>query len=252
MQPIRSRGNAAVKHPLLICLTLMVCLPACSVFSRQDTQATLQAQNTAYVQEATGIALTGQQDQTAVQATAVAAGTHVAVANGVNQQLVATVRVLEPPTAMVIVANPTGIPVGVGGTPVVSPMPGTTPDFGVAPSAADSIQFVEVGVTDHVRDSDGCPDSVQTQFPQNISRIYVTTRAITVSAGTQMSVEWRRGDLLIASDSYSVDQDQTNYCLWFYIDASEVTMEPGNWSVQLSANGTPIQPVVSFSILQGG
>jgi len=241
-----------VKYLPFICLTLIACLSACRVFSGEDSQGTLQAENTAMVQEQTGIALTGQQELTAVQSTAVAAATHVAIANGVNQQLVGTASVLQPATAMVIVSNPTGVPVGVGGTPVVSPMPGTTPDFGLAPSAPDSTQFVEIGVTDSVRNSDGCPDAQKNQFPQSISRIYVTTRAITISAGTQMSVEWRHGDLLAASDNFTVDKDQTNYCLWFFIDSSQVTMEAGNWTVQLSANGVPIPPLVSFSILQGG
>lgn len=217
---------------------LLLALSACQVLGRADNQATLQAEAEAYVAEATAVAQTAQARQQQLAVTADAAGTQIAEMNSINQQLLATARALIPPTP--------GRTVGSAPEVAGSPMPEMMSEGGTVAQA-----FINTGVTGSVRDSDGCADGLQTQFSASADRIYVTTRATSIRAGTVMSVEWRYEGQVVFSDSWTVDQDAAGFCLWYYITPEDVPFQTGNWTVQLAADGSMIEPTVSFTIAAG-
>ncbi|MBI5666596.1 MAG: hypothetical protein HZC41_01190 [Chloroflexi bacterium] len=217
---------------------LLLVLGACQALQRPDMPATLQAEAGAYVAEATAIAQTVQAQQERLAATVDAAGTRVAETNSINQQLLATARVLVPPTP--------GRTVGSAPEVAGSPMPEM-----MSADGAGTPAFINTGVTGSIRESDGCANGLQTQFTADADRIYVTTRATSIRAGTVMSVEWRYEGQVVYSDTWTVNQDATDFCLWYFITPEDVPFQAGNWSVELAADGSKIEPAVSFSITAG-
>ncbi len=215
-------------HPGHVWVALIaVLLSGCRAFTAADTPATLRAEGTAYQAEATTIAETAVARQVEVFVTSQAASTALADLDSINRQLIATARVVIPPTP--------GRQVGVAPGAVV------TPGTGIS-------AFINTVVSGSIRDSDGCPDDIRTQFPTTIPRIYASTTALSVTAGTTLRASWSYAGQVVTQDTYTVPTDQTNFCIWFFIDSAVVSFTPGEWSVTLSANDTPIQPSITFTI----
>ena len=83
-------------------LLLALAASACSALTPDNPAATLQAERSGYVAEATSIAQAAQAQGTQVVATAVAAQTYVAQMEGRNRLLLATLQVAFPPTQALI------------------------------------------------------------------------------------------------------------------------------------------------------
>src|SRR5690349_2419031 len=83
-------------------LALVMCASACGALTPENPAATLQAQRSSMIDEATSIAQAAQVQGTQVSATSVAAQTYVALMEGRNRQLIATMQVAFPPTQAVI------------------------------------------------------------------------------------------------------------------------------------------------------
>jgi hypothetical protein len=231
-------------HPFIMIILLL--LTACET---QNIEATLNAGNDTYATEVAALQATAVFRSTEVVATARGAETYVAQANVYNQQLLATVRAGDVPTVAVVqgFVDDASVAMSEGdNTVIANSTPGALPN---ASANIEGIQFTEVGVTSSVRDSDSCASFLETQFTTTTSRIYVTTRALNIRAGTTMRAEWSLGGSLAAQDSYTVPADDADFCLWFVLDSSFVTFTPGSWSVRLFANGTPIDPAVDFTIV---
>lgn len=216
----------------------------CQALQGPDVQATLLAEGAAYVAEATAIAAAALSDRALIEATVAAAGTQVAELNSVNQQLLATARAAIPPTPQRVVGSApqvegTILPESINSMEAMSQ--------GGLPSSG----FVNTGVAASVRESDGCPDSLQAQFTPDAARIYATTRATSIRAGTVMSVEWRRDGELVFSDSWTVQRDAADFCLWYFITPDDVPFLPGQWSARLFADGAAIEPEAAFVIIEG-
>jgi hypothetical protein len=154
--------------------------------------------------------------------------THVAHQEGINQALVLTVRSGDPPT----------VERGVGNAPGAANTPGT-----------GATQFTEIQTAASVRESDGCADAIQTQFSPGTQQIYLTARALNIRTGTRLDVEWRFEGELVWQENWTVLVDSADFCLWFYIDPATVSFSPGNWSVQLFADGITTGTPAAFSIL---
>lgn len=206
----------------------------CQVFNAPDVPATLQAEGAAIVAEATLIAETAQADLERIQATVEAGETQIAEMNSVNQQLLATARALIPPTPAR----------AVGSAPEVADMPMGEMNFGNVVTT----EFLNTGVTSSIRNSDGCANSLQNQFTQSVERIYVTTRATQIRAGTVMTVEWTYEGQVVFRDDWTVSRDAVDFCLWYFITPDDVAFSPGRWSVQLFADGRAVPPAVDFVI----
>jgi hypothetical protein len=210
-----------VKRRLIL---LLLILSGCQVLNRPDTPATLRAQNDGYLSEATIIAQQLSDKRASVQATAQAAQATIDYTDNINQQLLATVHAVIPPT------------------------PHMEVDAVTTDEIASPSQFVDVGVATSVRQSDGCATSLQTSFPTDIPEIYVTARALSVPANTQMTVEWKFSGQVLHQESWMVPNNETNFCLWFNLNAAMAPLSPGPWSVQLFVNGEAIDPEVNFTI----
>lgn len=215
-------GGWAVR--LTIGLSLLLA-GACQALNSQNIPATLQAQNSGYITEATGIVehLTSREVELLV--TSQAASTIIAEVSNINRQLAATAQIVIPPTP----ARQISVAAGVEGSS----------------GSQSNIQFADTSVTTNKRDSDGCADGFQTEFVSETPRIYAITRAVSVTAGTVVSVEWLNTSQMIGEGSYTVTEDQTNFCIWFPFDGP---FAPGEWTVQLSVNGQPIQPAIVFTV----
>lgn len=229
---------------------LMFCLGACNAFGSVDTRATMQAEQTAFVEESTQIQGTLNARGTEVVATARAAQTYVANAEGINRQLAVTLRAINPPTQQLVDtsglvtpgmnANPGEFAVS---TPVPASIDGT-------PAAGNSFnQMTQVQTAAGVRDADGCASGTQTQFSTGASRIYLTGRILNATAGTQVGAEWLyEGQVVVRSDPFSISEDDPDFCVWFYIEPTDVAFSSGNWSARFLINGTAVEPAASFTI----
>lgn len=217
-------------------VVLLVLLSACGILNKPDVPATLRVENTAYIAEATVIAQSSTARAIEVAITEQWAGTTVAQTSNLNRVLLATAHAVIPPTPQR----------QVGGTPISTFV--ASADGGSTPAPGSS-QFVNTGVTSRKRDSDGCAEGYETQFTPDISTIYAITQAVSISAGTVMAVSWSYDGQVISESSYTVSQDESNFCIWFYIDSSSVTFSPGSWAVRFSADGQPVDPQVAFTIV---
>ncbi|MBA3871339.1 MAG: hypothetical protein H0X30_19525 [Anaerolineae bacterium] len=193
--------------------------------------ATLSAQNTAFAAEASAIPQSLEGTAVALARTAVVAETSVADINSVNRQLIATVDAIVPAASAS----------QAGAAPVAS-------NGNTAASDATASTLVDIGVTQRKRDSDGCADGTQSQFPIDTPIIYATTRAPSISAGTVVAVEWKYQGQVVGNGSYTLPKDQTNFCMWFPLDPANIPFTVGSWSVQFSLNGNVVEPTMFFNI----
>jgi hypothetical protein len=213
---------------ILFCVVIAVVLGGCQVLNAPNVPATLGAQNTAYAVEATSIPESLQATAVALARTAVAAQTDVADITSINRQLIATMAVVVPSTAVPQVA---GAP-NTGGTE------GSTTDN----------SLVDLGVTARKRDSDGCADGTQSQFAIDTPIIYATSRAASISSGAVVAVEWKYQGEVVGDGSYTVPKDETNFCIWFPLDSANIPFTAGSWSVQFTLNSAVVDPTIFFNI----
>ncbi len=234
---------------------LATLIVGCSALSSPDPAVTLQAGRADLELEATSIAQSAQAQATEVRATVSAGETLVAQGEAVNNQLLVTMRAVFPPTQQIVQNNgavtpgsvaspaPPGM-LGEAATPG-APVDGSNP---VDPVINSNTPFTDVGTALTVRDADGCSMGLVTAFAADVQRIYVTTRALNIRAGTVMRVQWNYEGQPSFSESFTVAQDDDDFCLWFYIEPTNATFDAGTWSVQLFANESPINDPLTFTI----
>jgi hypothetical protein len=236
----------------LVGMALVVSASGCSAFTPENPAATLQAQRSAMIDEATSIAQAAQVQGTQVVATSVAAQTYVALMEGRNRQLIATMQVAFPPTQAVIQDLGPSTP-GQMATPAP---PGsfeeaTPPPQDNSETSGGSIgnsSFTQVGTAASVRDSDGCADQLSTSFPADVQLIYITTRALNVIGGTQMRVEWFFEGQLAYSEGYTIPADDDDFCMWFSLVPTSGSLSSGSWSVTMFANDQAVAPPANFTV----
>jgi len=237
-----------------ICGTLLLVLilaSACSVLGGQNEISTGVAQMTPVEAESTALIATMEAQGTQVAQTAVAAETYIVQMEGINQQLLLTMRAVIPPTQQIVQTS--GEVIEGMNEPIGVPSVGT-PDGSSSMSLGGSAviggtQFVQISTARGVSEVDGCALDTTTTFMSNESFIYITARAYNISAGAVMSAAWSyNGAVVYALDSFTVEQNDDDFCLWFYIDPASVPFSVGQWSVQLLMNGTPVGQPVNFVI----
>jgi hypothetical protein len=222
-------------------IALCALLVGCSALGGEDLSATLQAQGTAYIAEATAISDRMAAMGTQIAATTAYAATYVAQVDGTNRQIVATLRASVPPTPQIVTAMNPELPIGT----LTSDMMGMPEIAGAGGGILQFLQFTQTASS--VRSSDGCAENVTSQFTPATSQIYATARALNVSAGTELGVEWLYEGQIVYSSRFVVEQFSPDYCFWFFITPQDVPFTPGNWSVRMLVNGAPTQPF-SFTI----
>ena len=233
---------------LLLVMLALVALDACQPAESVDMPATYAAEQQQIVAEETRLSAAIGTREAAISATAYAAETYVVDRNRINQQLLATARVADPPTRQVIALNPGGqyavATPGVGATGSAPSNPGAT----ALPDAPAAGQFTNTTTARTLRPEDGCPLDSTTTFSTDDAQIYVVTRALDVSAGTQMAVEWSFEGAVADTATFTLPNDEQDFCIYFFLD----TFSPGNWSVTLNADGTPVAPAISFTVTAAG
>ncbi len=253
------RKNNLVGLVLSVALLLV---SACSALTPDNPAATLQAQRQGYFDEATSIAQAAQAQGTQVMGTAVAAQTYVAQTDGRNQQLVSTMQIVYPPTQALVVNGGTSTPGqmaspaplgsvdnGNGATPPPVQNGNSTQDVSASNASLNGAQFTQVGTAASVRSTDGCADSLTNSFSADVKIIYVTTRGLNVKQGIQMRAEWYFEGQLTDSQNYTIPRDDSDFCMWFSITPTDVSLSSGNWSVKLFANNQPVNPPeVDFTV----
>ncbi|MCA0452773.1 MAG: hypothetical protein LCI00_02215 [Chloroflexi bacterium] len=223
---------------------------ACQVLNAPNAPATLIAENTAYAVEATNMPVSIGGTAVAVAGTAVAAQTQISDINSVNRQLQATLNAVIPPTARPQIGSEGSIAAtqasitggGVGGTTGTGAV---SVDQSVL---ASGTVLVDLAVTERKRDSDGCADGTSTQFGTDAPIIYAIARATSIGAGAVVSVDWKYQSQSMSSGSYTLPTDQSNFCIWFPLDAATIPFTAGAWSVRFLLNGQPVEPTVFFNI----
>lgn len=127
--------------------------------------------------------------------------------------------------------------------------PQTAQGGGAAAADGSPNQFTQIATAAGVRESDGCASSYTTSFSVGASRIYATARVFNVRAGTNVYVQWsNEGQVVATSSTYTVPQDDPDFCLWFYLEPSDAPFRAGNWSAQFFSNGVPQQPPAQFTM----
>lgn len=254
-----------MKSIYAVILLLAGAVSACSAITPEDPAATLRAQREGYVSEATSIAQALDAQGTQVAATAAAAENYVVQVEARNQMLLATLRAAMPPTQQIVgqgdpnaetnrpdwSASPAPAGQGINATPAAGGDPASGTGTGAAGSTVSGITFTSIDTALTVRSADDCAETVTRAFAADVQRVYVTARALNMTAGTQMSVQWTYEGEPDFSESFTVGVNDDDFCLWFFIEPTGDVLSAGNWSVQLSANGQPIEPAVSFTIGSG-
>ncbi len=224
---------------------LCVLVAGCGIVNSNDTRATLAAEVTAFADESTQIALGINARATLVAATAAVARTEAANVDGVNVQLASTMRAAIPPTQQ-IVANSGPVTPGMMGP--IDAMPTADPNQPIPEGGAVN-QLTQVGVALTVRDSDGCAVSIQSTVGAGSARLYATTRIINALGGTAISATWSTaGQVVYSNSAYQIPQDDADFCLWFYIEPTDVTFSPGTWEVQFLVNNQPTGQTAVFTM----
>ena len=120
-----------------------------------------------------------------------------------------------------------------------SPSPGavsTHPPTPTPRTESSEPSLSNVVMASGVRDDD-CAQDRRTQFTPDDEEIYVVATANNVSAGTTLASRWLREGQEVAAFDFTPDFDINNACVWFFIDQTDATFTPGNWSVTLEING---------------
>ena len=95
---------------------------------------------------------------------------------------------------------------------------------------------------------DNAPVEVTEDFNSSQDVIYVVAEVEFIEEGTTLFARWFRDDQPIEDSSEIVaDRDYTNTYLEFHLSNLEDRFEEGDYSVQIIANGNPVEEV-DFSI----
>lgn len=256
-------------------LILVFFLGACGV---DDTRLTLEANHIAAGTQVADLQVTATVQQARARTTVDAVQTDAALAATQSQFLEATLIALDVPEervatfrAQALVSQPTPQPTN-------SPQPNTTPSLiaaennsenpptptipGITPlaptqnfSAAatpadpDALRLENPAIATGV-DDNGCAVDARTQFSTNAQEIYIVARAINLPAGgVTFEARWfREGQAIGPVYSYSPDQAADSLCIWFFVDQTDFTFSPGNYSVVLTINGSNAFDPLSFQI----
>lgn len=234
----------------LVTGALLLLLCACSGANSGDVAGTMQAEQSLFVQESTAIAQTLRARSTQVASTAAAAQTYAANVEGLNRQLAATRSALIPPTQQLVERSGPVTPgmIATAGEALTSGVSTPPPSQNGSATAAPN-QFTEVATAAGVRESDGCANGTQSQFTTNAPEIYLTARVLNVTAGSVIGSSWTyEGQVVFTSGSFTVPEDDSDYCVYYYIEPSDVAFSPGTWSAQFLLNGSPVGSAATFSI----
>lgn len=227
----------------------IVLLAACQ--RQNEVQLTLIAQNATLQAQIEDIRQTATVDAERLQITVDYMGTLVGRAEEQRVQLQATLiaRGTEPatfPNVNAQLATPLPAPDGVAAVLLVTPIP-----LEDTPLAADSVQPALINITMAPGvGSDDCAVNPTNVFTTTTDEIYVVATGVNITAGTNIAARFAVGAQEIRHD-FTPSFDINNACIWFFIDQTDLTFQPGTWSVQLELNNQPFGQPIPFTISGG-
>ena len=220
-RPIQAPGK--MRQGLLF---LVLALCACQSLAPPNLGATLRARERDILDEATAIARAAAADLQRAEATVVHEATGIASMQHENAALLVTVRAGDAPPAR---RQGTGI----GQRPPLTP---------------GSRWFEKTGVSRFINPADGCVVSPQINFANDISLLYVTVRAWNVAAGLRLSVQWWHEGDPVHNEGFTLARAWKERCFRFWLPPDMVPFAPGSWSVQLYADGAPLETPQAFTL----
>ena len=219
-RPIQAPGK--MRRGLLF---LVLALCACQSLAPPNAGATLRARERHILDEATAIARAAAADLQRAEATVVHEATKIASMQQENTALLVTVRAGD------------ASPARRQGTGIIQ-RPPLTPG---------SRWFEKTGVSRFIN-ADGCVVSPQINFTNDIALLYVTVRAWNVAAGLRLSVQWWHEGDPVHNEGFTLARAWKEGCFWFSLTPDNVPFAPGSWSVQLYADGAPLETPQAFTL----
>lgn len=225
------RQNLRVKQfiTILSLILFAICFNGCQAFNRVDTYATAQAQNAEYETEIAVMTEVATAEAALINTTIEAHETAIAHVNGINQQLMRTLAIQVTPTPQIQVEA------GLVDSTLQSEFEGRR-------------LFVKTGVSTLINNDDGCVISPQFYISETETRLYGTLKAYNVEPGVVMRAEWRRDGTPVWEDVWTVDQNYAEICIWFFLESADVPFTPGDWSVEMFADGFSLEGPMVFRI----
>lgn len=209
---------------MLFALLLM----GCGGVTPASHQATLRAEMSGYVAEATAIRQAADSDLERIVGTVVALEQEMLHKAAVNVALHATLQAVRPDVVR------------------------SAANIGGAPTPIAILEgrrwFIKTGMSSHV-DNNGCNDMPGYDFSTTTPTIYATFMAYNIEGGTPLSASWSHNGVVMHQESFNLAGGASEICLWFSIDPQTVTFDPGLWTVQLYAEGFPLESAMPFQIL---
>ena len=200
----------------------------CQVIDPPDPVATLNAENSTILEEATAIAQAAEDDRMRIESTAADTLTQVAEMSSQNQVLLATVRASDPVGPRVVAQTDT--------QPVLTP---------------GQRWFSKTGVAAQINEADGCVVGAQIRFSQDTPVIYATMRVFNIESGVQLSAVWAHEGTEMHRESFVLNRGASEICIWFSLESSVIDLLPGNWTVQLYADGARLEQPMQFTVEAG-
>lgn len=161
-----------------------------------------------------------------------------------DMALVSPAAIISPqptlPAAQVLSADaPAVTPEVVSGTlDITSVVPTETPG---EPSLYNMVMAEGVGDND-------CALSSTTTFAGTAEKIYIVATAANIAPGMTLGAQWSSEGTQLVSQDFTPDFAINQNCIWFYADQTDFTFAPGNYTVQMTINGSNVGQPVPFTI----
>ncbi len=246
-------------------LILLVTTACGAVLGPSDAELTLSAQNRDLGTQVALLRETATVEVDRMQITLEHAQTEVRNVEVQNLRLLATLEArgtssdflgLTEPEAATLPPGidpaallPEGADLNGGAPPVSTATPTATPP--PAPTSASGAQLVNATLASGVQNDDCALDTRDT-FDVNTAEIYVVATAVNFPANTTVTARWFNEGTEVGTFPFTYDFEIPQACIWFFIDQSDVTFTPGNWSVQLDLDGERGFGPLTFTIVGDG
>ncbi len=107
--------------------------------------------------------------------------------------------------------------------------------------------LLNITLTDTVG-SDDCATNPSTRFSTSTADIYVVATAHKIQPETTLTATFSLEGQVIQTYPWTPGFEIDGACIWFHLPSDEVTFTPGNWSVALTVNDSPVGAPIPFSI----
>lgn len=225
-------GSRILNLRYIIGLMSVLFISGCAAFNAQDERVTLEAERIGFATEIAALATQDVVERTESAQLAAESDATLAVMNGINQQLVATLQRVITPTP---------------------PLDSVQQISGTQAAQFEGRRlFVKTGVSEQVNPQDGCVEGAALTFSVDSPRIYATARAFNIESGTPLMARWFYENELAYEFSFTTERGYDDWCFWFDITPDLVEFKAGSWAVRLYADGFQLEDPIPFTLVETG